>query len=198
MIEARMGWLGAAVAGLMLLSACASDGVVKPPDEEVRSEQTNAILKSVLAHAEPGDWLVSRGYKASDHLVAMATNTPLSHAALLDLERGTVIEADAHGIHATPIRDFIHHAHRVLLLRPLWANAQSRPVAVATARALLGKEYDFLGTIGLNDPQKFYCSELTVYAYRQFHTENDKLPVVVEPGQLYLWGSVLYDSRPRS
>lgn len=65
------------------------------------------------------------------------------------------------------------------------------------ARGLVGRKYDFLGTLGIDDKSRYYCSELTIYAYGDFHHKQQKIPRVVEPGQLYLWGQVVYDSRPR-
>ena len=66
--------------------------------------------------------------------------------------------------------------------------------ALAKARALVGRPYDFLGLIGLDVPDSFYCSELTLEVYRPFIRPGDVVPRPVEPGQHYFWGRVLYDS----
>lgn len=185
------------ICACMFLASCATNVIVRPPPESVRVKQNQVILMAINKVARHGDWLVTRGYKNSDHFVAAITNTPLSHAAIIDKENNQVIEADAHGVYATNLIDFINKSHRVILIRPIWSNNKTMHAAVNKSRSLIGKKYDFLGTIGLNDPEKYYCSELTVYAYSDFHRPYDKLPRVIEPGQLYLWGQVLYDSRPR-
>jgi len=172
--------------------------VVRPPIEAVRTEQNIEILKSIENIAAHGDWFVTRGYKPTDNLVAIATNTPLSHAAIFDKERNQVIEADSHGVYATKLTDFINKSHRILVIRPMWSTTESAVAAVKKSRGLIGKKYDFLGTVGINDPERYYCSELTVYAYSDYQRKNENLPKVIEPGQLYLWGQVQYDSRPRN
>lgn len=70
-------------------------------------------------------------------------------------------------------------------------------VWLATFAVFIGKKYDFLGTIGFNNPEHYYCSELAVEIYKPWHTSADRLPDVIKPGELYLWGKILYDSLPR-
>lgn len=182
---------------IFLLAGCASDVIVQPPSDSIRESQDRGIIRQVETEGRQGDWLVIRGYHATDHLVAAATNIPLSHAAMLDMENRQVIEADASGIHISSLKEFVHKSHRLLIIRPIWANRQSVPVAMEKAHSLVGKKYDFLGTVGIDDKSRYYCSELTIYAYSDFHSPRQKIPRVVEPGQLYLWGRVIYDSRPR-
>lgn len=185
------------IPALFVLTACATDVVVTPPPEEVRAGQDREMLKQIAHKAVHGDWLVICGYHATDHLVSTATNIPLSHAAILDMQKRQVIEADASGVHITSLADFVHKSHRLLVIHPIWSDKKSAPVAVGKARALVGEKYDFLGTVGINDRSRYYCSELTIYAYSDFQHKQQKIPHVVEPGQLYLWGQVVYDSRPR-
>ena len=184
--------------GLLLATGCPPPASVTPPDRPIRDAQTDAMLAKVQELGADGDWLVTRGYKGSDQLVASATMIPLSHAAILDLSHGDVIEAEAKGIHVTNLRKFIHKSHRVILIRPIWAaNAGAGKRAVEIARKLVGMPYDFLGTVGLDHPHAYYCSELAVHVYKDHVTKADELPRVMEPGQMYLWGTILYDSRPR-
>lgn len=183
---------------IFLLAGCASDVIVQPPSDSIRESQDREMIRQVETQGRQGDWLVIRGYHATDHLVAAATNIPLSHAAMLDMENRQVIEADSSGVHITSLNDFVHKSHRLLVIRPMWSNLKSVPVAMDKARSLVGKKYDFLGTVGINDKLRYYCSELTIYAYSDFHKPKQKIPRVVEPGQLYLWGQVVYDSHPRN
>ena len=71
-------------------------------------------------------------------------------------------------------------------------------VLLAKFTLFIRKKYDFLGTIGFNNPEKYYCSELAVEVYKPWHTSDDRLPDVIKPGELYLWGKILYDSLPRN
>lgn len=183
---------------MLACQACSAPRPVHPPANELRAKQTAAMLEQVLHLGKNGDWLVIRGYHSTDQLVAVATRTPLSHAAVLDMENHQVIEAEGKGVHATKLRDFINKAHRLLLIRPIWAQKPGAgDQALAVARKLVGMPYDFLGTVGLDHPHAYYCSELAVRVYRNYITKQDKLPKVMEPGQMYLWGTILYDSRPR-
>lgn len=38
---------------------------------------------------------------------------------------------------------------------------------------------------------------LAVRVYKDFQKKEHQIPLIVEPGHLYLWGTILYDSRPR-
>ena len=86
---------------------------------------------------------------------------------------------------------------RLLLVRPVWADATSSIAALEKARRLVGRPYDFLGLIGVDVPDRYYCSELTLEIYRPFVRPGDVIPRPVEPGQLTYWGRVLYDSGAR-
>ncbi len=143
-----------------------------------------------------GDWLVIRGYHVTDNLVAALTNKPFSHAAVLDLAHEQVVEAESQGVHVSTLADFVAKSHRLLLIRPVWADAHSAGVAVAKARSLAGRKYDFLGLIGLNVPETFYCSELALEIYRPWIRRSDVIPRPIEPGQLHFYGRILFDSGP--
>ncbi len=95
------------------------------------------------------------------------------------------------------LEEFVDNAHRVLLIRPKWWTEATGLEAVAQARGALGRKYDFLGTVGLPSKKRFYCSELATWAYTEHHGENEHLPKIIEPGQLYLWGEILFDSGSR-
>jgi hypothetical protein len=182
------------------LTTAACTGVrahVEPPPAEVRAPQTAAWLAEVERVGADGDWLVVRGYHPSDDLVVTATNMPLSHAAVLDLGAREVIEAIGSGVQLRELGAFLHDVHRVIVVRPKWWSAERGRAAAAEARTHVGAGYDFLGTVGLGSRSRFYCSELAVHVYRAWHGEEEHLPRVIEPGQMLLWGRVLYDSGPR-
>lgn len=179
----------------MLCSGCGAEALFRaePPAEPKRSEQSDRWTKHVLKMAETGDWLVVRGYKDVDDLVVEATRIPLSHAAILDKERKEITEAVGKGVRVRPLRGFVHKAHRILVIRPKWWTPGRGREASEAARALVGSKYDFLGTVGMGSDDKFYCSELTFYVYRHWFMK-EKLPRVVLPGVMYLWGKIVLDT----
>lgn len=195
-----LGQLRASAGATLLalsIAGCASRPVETPPAPAARAITDGETLARVRALGRDGDWLVIRGYHATDNFVATVTNSPFSHAAVLDIERDRVIEAEAKGIHETPLAGFIAKSHRVLLIRPVWSDAASAPAALARARALVGRPYNFLGLIGVSVPESYYCSELTLEIYRPYLRAGDVVPRPIEPGKLHYWGRVLYDSGAR-
>jgi uncharacterized protein YycO len=172
--------------------------IVRPQAPERHQRQSAGIEQEVLAAARTGDWLVTRGYHATDALVAHATGMPLSHAAVFNAETREVVEAEGEGVHRSPLAGFVDRAERVLVIRPRWRRDDNAAQAWSRAESLVGKGYDFLGIAGFNDPGRYYCSELAVAVYRPWHSERERFPPVIKPGELYLYGQVLYDSRDRT
>lgn len=181
----------------LFLSGCLARPVVRMQEPETHARQTRLIEQQVLAVAQTGDWLVTRGYHATDGLVANATGIPISHAAVYDAAARQVVEAEGKGVHLTALSDFVAKSYRVMVIRPRWRTEANAGQAWANAAKLVGKSYDFLGTIGFNYPSRFYCSELAVSVYREWYSGKEKFPKVIKPGELYLYGSVVYDSLPR-
>ena len=187
------------LAALVLLASCTTPLLVRPPAKPLRDKQTAEWLEAIRAVAQPGDWVVTRGYAVTSEVVAAATNRPWSHAAVLDEGLERVIEATGKGVHYTDIHEVVHEAHRIKVLRPKWATPENRPEALAIAHELVGKNYDYLGTIGFGSQEQFYCSELTVYMYHRWHAgaEDEGFGAVVAPSDLFRWGEELFDSGPR-
>lgn len=186
------------VLGALLVScaACAHPAASLKPAMELRMSQNVRMQEAVLSQGRNADWLLVRGYKPTDDLVAGLVNAPISHVGVLDLERRQVIEADATGVHATALEEFLDRSHRLILVRPLWSDV-GRERALEKARGLIGRPYDFLGLAGVDVPERYYCSELAIWVYGEFQRKYHEIPRVIEPANLYLWGTVLYDSRPR-
>lgn len=178
----------------LLLSACAVRSQVDPA-RTLDDADAAVAVRGALRH---GDWLVTRGIHGTDNFVSTVTNMPLSHAAIYDAILDEVIEAEAQGVHSTALTAFLAKSHRVLVLRPLWATDYNRPLAVLRARGHIGKGYNFTGLAGLNTPDRFYCTQLCVDAYRPYilSKPENPLPKVLAPGQMYHWGRIMYDSGP--
>jgi uncharacterized protein YycO len=182
---------------IFIIAGCLARTIVKKPEDEYYLAQNRIIFLKIDSLAHSGDWLVTRGYHMSDNIVANATAIPISHAAIFDKENQQVIEADNSGIHKTPVSDFIDKSYRVLIIRPRWQKPSNAKQALQNAYTLIGKDYDFLGILGLDVTDKYYCSELAVYIYKDWRSPEEKLPKVIKPGELYLFGTILYDSLPR-
>ncbi len=179
---------------LALLGGCAAHFAERPPIVDLRNARDADAIAQIRALGRNGDWLIIRGYHLSDNLVASATNAPFSHAAVLDLDNGGVIEAEAPGVHTTSLAAFVAKAHRLILVRPVWSDERTSEAAVSKARDVVGKPYDFLGLIGFNVPEQYYCSELNLEIYRPYIRREDLIPRPIEPVQLIYWGRVLFDS----
>jgi hypothetical protein len=183
---------------LMFLVSCVRSLTVSPPDTATAGRQDAEFLESIVKLGKNGDWLIIRGYHPQDDLIVAMTGTPLSHAGILDMEKKLVIEALAGGVTVTGLDSFIHKSHRIILIRPKWAAGTNGDAAIAQARKLVGRGYDFLGLVGIDSKKRFYCTELAMYIYRE-HQKNDRdIPKIIQPAQMYLWGTILYDSRPRN
>jgi hypothetical protein len=97
-------------------------------------------------------------------------------------------------VHRSTLPAFLEKTHRLLLVRPDWSTDKTALEALSNARALVGKGYDFLGLAGINNPERFYCSELAVAVYRPYIPVGQRIPRPVAPSQLHYWGRILYDS----
>ena len=182
---------------LFALSGCLARNTVDIPNPELHKIQNIKIIDSIVTQATTGDWLVTRGYHATDILVANATATPITHVSIYNAEEKFVIEAEGEGVHKTSLTNFVNKSYRVLIIRPRWKTDKNKDAAFAEATKLVGQDYDFLGTIGFNFPNKYYCSELAISIYKKWHRPVEKFPHIIKPGDLYLYGKVLYDSLPR-
>jgi uncharacterized protein YycO len=181
-----------ALAGMS--AGCATSVVVRPPAKDQKAQREAQILAEIRRLGRSGDWLVIRGYHVTDNMVTVLTDTPWSHAAVLDLQNGEVIEAESQGVHRSALPVFLEKTHRLLLVRPDWATEKTSAEALSNARALVGKGYDFLGLAGVDIPERFYCSELAVAVYRPYIPAGLRIPRPVAPAQLHYWGRILYDS----
>ncbi|HTE56726.1 MAG TPA: YiiX/YebB-like N1pC/P60 family cysteine hydrolase [Kofleriaceae bacterium] len=187
------GALGLTAAGL---GTCRGlEGCDRRTGPEFENE-TASWLRAIRARAGSGMWLVVRGYHVGDDIIAIASNSPLSHACVLDLEREQVIEALGVGVVATPLAEFLRHSHRLLIIRPDgWTRAKGAE-ALEKARSVIGKGYDFLGIIGAPSDSRFYCSELALWSMG-FEVDLMGPHHVFHPKNLGERGEVLFDSRAR-
>src|SRR6185295_256178 len=95
----------------LILLGCATPSVVTRPGADLKSVHDAQVLGEVRRLGRNGDWLVIRGYHATDNMVSVATNTPWSHAAVLDKDHDQVVEAEGKGVHTTPLAEFVAKSH---------------------------------------------------------------------------------------
>jgi hypothetical protein len=181
----------------LLLAGCAVHSIERFSPSDTEAERQAHVLAEVRDLGRDGDWLVIRGYHASDNLVSSLTNMPFSHVAVLDRGNGQVIEAESPRVHVESLQAFVAKSQRLMLVRPVWSDAGAGTIALTKARTLVNRPYDFLGLVGLSIPDQYYCSELAVEVYRPFLRREDIVPRPVAPGQLHYWGRVLFDSGAR-
>jgi hypothetical protein len=166
------------------------------PEGEEAERVTEEWMRVLAARAHHGYWIVVRGTHPGDQVVAAATAGTLTHAAVLDLEREEVIEASGEGVHRTPMRELVAEAFRLQIIRPREWDERSGRDAVERARTRVGARYDWLGTLGAQMDERFYCTELALDAYRA--RERGWMPAgVVHPRHMRRYGEVVFDSGSR-
>ncbi len=194
--QGQLLWLLLAAIGPSGVPACTGLEPARRQEGPAAERETHSWMHAILARGQSGDWLAIRGYHAADHLVAGTTNAPLSHAAILDLDRTEVIEAVAPRVRVVTLREFLDNAHRVVLLRPHGATMVTGAEAAVRARSKVGAKYDFLGTVGAPDDQKLYCSELCAWSVGM-EVDRKGPTRVLHPAKLDRYAEVLFDSQRR-
>lgn len=188
----------AAVLGLLslvLVTCRGAQGLHRGRGPEYAPE-TASWLKAVRALGGDGMWLVVRGYHPGDDAIAIASNSPLSHASVLDLAHGEVIEAIGTGVVATPLETFLAESHRMQIIRPEGWTAERGAAALARARSAIGKKYDLFGIVGAPSSGRYYCSELALWSMG-IAVDRAGPQHVVHPRHMTRYGALLFDSHER-
>lgn len=189
------------VAALLLVTSlatgCSRSLIVARPEEQKLDEAyAELFVQESAQRVQDGDIVLRRGYAVlSDVITVVTGGVGVSHAGIYDATTGTVIEAVDGGVTERALTDYVQWSHRVVIVRPNVSSADKR-AAVTQARAAIGTPFDYSGFVGLDDPDRFYCSELVAWAYhaeeRGFHGG-----VLVAPSELVALGDVVYDSGAR-
>ncbi len=195
-----MSWRTVTVASVALVAgvgcSAGTEGLVRKEGPEFELE-TRSWLSAIDRFGGDGMWLVMRTYHPGDDVIALATNSDLSHAAVVDLSRGEVIEAVGQGVVITSLAKLVGETHRVRLIRPAGWTAERGAEAVAKARSQVGHGYDFSGIVGMPDADRFYCSELAAWSMG-IRTDVKGVERVLHPKHLHeMGGTILFDSGPR-
>ncbi len=189
--------LGGAIGlGSAALATCQGARGLQRRRGDAYADETASWLAVIRARGGNGMWLVSRGYHLGDDIIAIATNSPVSHASVLDRDGEEVIEAIGKGVVLNRLEPFLRESHRVMLLRPDGWTPERGAAAVARARGAIGKGYDFLGVVGAPSSNHFYCSELAAWSMG-FAVDRPGPQRVLHPRHLDRHGQVLFDSGDR-
>ncbi len=185
------------LAVLALLPGCAAGSLVieKPADNATNQVVTAMWARDVRRTAQTGDWILSRSYSFTGDIIAGATRgESLSHASIYDAERGTVIEALMPAVREVPLENLLARNHLVIVVRPTGLTQEQRLASVERARSQVGAKFDIGGMLGAGADDRFYCSELVLWASGLDGTAG----AVVTPSELVQHGEVVYYSGQRS
>ena len=186
------------LAALVLLApGCASGSLVveKPADQATNQAVTALWARDVRRTAQTGDWILSRSYsKTADFIAGVTFGESLSHASIYDAERGTIIEALQPVVREVPLENLLARNHVVIVVRPAGLTQEQRLASVARARSVVGARFDFTGMLGAGSDDRFYCSELVLWASER----EGAAGAVVTPSELVQHGEVVYYSGARS
>ena len=179
-----------------LFTGCAGlNGLARKtgPKYEAEIQSWQKVIKNQGGN---GMWLVTRGYRRGDDIVAILTCSSLSHVGILDADKGEVIESLWNGNVTNSLANFVEMSHRVVLVKPEGWTPETGGEALAKARSELDKKYDFSGLIGLPSTNRWYCSELASWCWGR--QPDRKGPWnVIHPRRLEKMGTVLFDSGSR-
>lgn len=190
--------IAAALLGLvaLLLVTCQGARALHRARGPEYAGETASWMKAVRALGGDGMWLVVRGYHPGDDAIAIASNSPLSHAVVLDLSRAEVIEAIGKGVVATPLEAFLRESHRLQIIRPQGWTRERGAAALARARSAIGKKYDLLGIVGAPSSERYYCSELCLWSM-ELVVDRAGPNHVIHPRSMTRYGALLFDSHER-
>jgi hypothetical protein len=172
--------------------------LVKRPESPTTDSAVTAMWSHEIHNvAQDGDWILARSYYLiADGIAKTTGGLDLSHAAIYDAKRDTIIEAVGSGVREIPLEELVQRNHYVVLVRPAGMTEEQRARSVERARSRLGTEFDKAGLFGFDNPEKLYCSELVWWA-AQMELRTGDHHRVITPSELMDYGRVVYWSGKR-
>ena len=132
------------ILGLALLgNGCVGLQGVLPKRGTAYEAEVQSWKNAVKERGGNGMWIVVRSYTNAGDLFAITTNSRFSHACVLDANGSTIIESVFKGVVESPFDQLIDHAHRVVLVEPPGWTPETGNAALARAKLLAGKKFDF-------------------------------------------------------
>jgi hypothetical protein len=168
----------------------------RPRDRAVDAAVDQMWADEIRRVARDGDWILSRSLTPQgDFIVTITRGEEFSHASMVDVTRGTIIEAITPVVRELPLEELLARNRYVVVVRPYGLTAEESKAALERARGELGKEFDFFGFIGYPEPGKWYCTELVYWA--SGFEETAGAQAVIVPSELVQFGEVIYYSGRR-
>lgn len=162
------------------------------PQNKVLDDAIDRMWTEELrAVARDGDWLLSRSLSSTGDMIGwVSTGENFSHASMIDVTNGTIIEAITPVVREIPIEELVHRNWYLVVVRPSHMTATEQASALERAREQIGKEFDVWGFVGYPEEDKWYCSELAYWA--SGFEEREGKQVVIFPNELMEFGEVIY------
>jgi uncharacterized protein YycO len=165
----------------------------KPKSEEVNTAMTELWARDIRRVAKSGDWILTRSYsKTGDAIVGITAGESFSHAVVYDAERGTIIEAIKPVVREVPLESLLARNRYAVVVRPVGITEIERAQTISRARSAIGAGFDYSGMLGVDDSERFYCSELAAWA-----SQIPDQPLIVTPADLFDRAEVIYISGAR-
>lgn len=182
------------LAAVVTVSACSGSLVHKKPESaKLNAATTDLWAQDIRRVAKSGDWILTRSYsKTGDAIVGVTVGESFSHAVVYDAERGTVIEAINPEVREVPLEQLLKRNRYAVVVRPIDITDAQREATVSRARSAVGASFDYRGMLGIDDKDRFYCSELAAWA-----SQIPDQPIIVTPADLYDRAEVVYISGAR-
>lgn len=185
------------LAGLSAACSAPSVMVKKPENDQTNQAVTELWARDVKRVAQSGDWILTRSYSlVGDAITVASIGEEVSHAVIYDAERGTVIEAITPTVREVPLESLLARNRVAIVVRPHKLSEAERRASVKRARSKVGARFDFGGLIGVQDNDRFYCSELVFWA-SDLAGHGVRKPLVITPASLAEHGEVVYLSGHR-
>lgn len=189
LLAALIAGLGAAHAGCWEGSLAAD----RPKDKAVDLAISQMWADEIRRIARDGDWILSRSLTWEGDTISFLTGNPaFSHASIVDVTRGTIIEATTPEVREIPLEQLMQRNRYVVVVRPTGVTAERSLQALELSRAQIGMAFDLWGFIGYEDPDKWYCSEMLFWA-SGLEEEHGK-EIVLMPKDMLNYGEVIYYS----
>ncbi len=182
-----------------LLGGCVYHGSLyaeRPKNKAVDRAINRLWAEEILAVARDGDWILSRSLTPEgDFIASFIGGEQYSHASVIDVTHGTVVEATTPEVREIPLEELMARNWYVTIVRPRELTAEQQKESLEIQRAQIGMAFDLYGFIGYEDPNKWYCSEL-VYWASGMESVHGKYTVIL-PRHLLRYGDVIYFSGRR-
>jgi hypothetical protein len=168
----------------------------RPKDPQVDGAITRMWAAEIRKTAHDGDWILTRSLTPEgDAIATISGGEEFSHASIVDVTHDTIIEATTPAVQETSIEELLVRNWYAVVVHPAGQTDAEGRAALARARAQIGAGFDGWGFVGLQESDKWYCSELVWWA--SGFQARFGMPVVILPRDLMKYGEVVYYSGRR-